>query len=131
MAMMLLFAGAFVLFGDDLIGFMGFDADTAGGTVLRIGRTYILVTASAYVFVAVALVISQALAGAGATLFPLLLETAVFGVLALPLGAWAAGQADVFGLRALWMVTVLLHLVVAIAYVVWFRLGTWATKVLR
>jgi len=131
MAMMLLFAGAFVLFGDELIGFMGFDTKASGGDVLRIGRTYILVTASAYVFVAVALVISQALAGAGATLFPLLIETAVFGVAALPLGAWAAAHADEHGLRALWMVTVLLHLVVAVAYVVWFRLGTWATKVLR
>ena len=50
---------------------------------------------------------------------------------ALPLGAWAAAHADEYGLRALWLVTVLLHLVVAVAYVVWFRLGTWATKVLR
>jgi putative MATE family efflux protein len=131
MAMMLLFAGAFVLFAEPLIGFMGFDARDEGGQVLRICRTYMLVTASSYVFVAVALVISQALAGAGATLFPLVLETIVFGVLALPLGAWAAANADAYGLRALWIVIVGLNLVTAIAYVVWFRLGTWASTVLK
>lgn len=131
MAMMLVFAGAFVLFSDELIAFMGFDAKAHGSDVLRIGRTYMLVTASSYVFVAVALVISQALAGAGATVFPLVLETVVFGLLALPLGAWATAEAQDYGLRALWIVIVGLHLVTAIAYVVWFRLGTWATKVLR
>ena len=58
-------------------------------------------------------------------------KCADFGVLALPLGAWAAAHADVYGLRALWIVLVGLNLVTAIAYVVWFRLGTWASTVLK
>jgi putative MATE family efflux protein len=131
MAMMLLFAGAFVLFADDLIGFMGFDQQAGGGDVLRLGRTYLYVNAAGYVFIAVALVISQAMAGAGATKFSMLLELATFGILAWPLGLWAAHNADRFGMRMLWLVAVALHLAIAVAYVVWFRLGTWARKELR
>lgn len=130
MAMMLMFAAAFVLFAEPLIGFMGFDQG-GGDDVLRISRTYLYISASSYVFLAVALVLSQALAGAGATGFPLVLECLVYAVAAWPLGSWAAHNADTFGLRGLWLVAVALHLAVAVAYVVWFRLGTWASKVLK
>lgn len=131
MAMMLLFAGAFVLFAEPLIGFMGFDQAGAGADVMRIGRTYLYINASSYVFLAVALVISQAMAGAGATRFPLVLETLAYAVVAWPLCAWAAGAGDLYGMRALWMVAVAVHLAVAIVYVVWFRIGRWADTVLR
>ncbi len=132
MAMMLLFAGAFVLFAEPLIGFMGFDQGAgSGGDVLRISRTYLTISVSSYVFLAVALVLSQALAGAGATGFPLVLECLVYAVAAWPLGRHAAENADVLGLRGLWLAAVALHLAVAVAYVVWFRLGTWASKELK
>jgi putative MATE family efflux protein len=131
MAMMLLFAGAFVLFADPLIGFMGFDAASGGEAVRRIGRTYLYVSASGYVYLAVALVISQAMAGAGATRFAMLLELVAYGIAGWFLANWAAGRADDFGLRGLWLVAVVVHLAVAIAYVVWFRRGTWLAKELR
>lgn len=131
MAMMLLFAGAFVLFADPLISFMGFDVQGDGDAVRRLGRTYLYVSSAGYVFVAVGLVISQAMAGAGATRFALVLETLAYGVGGLVLGGWAASRAGDLGLRALWLVAVAVHLAVAIAYVVWFRRGTWLTKELR
>jgi Na+-driven multidrug efflux pump len=133
MAMMLLFAATFVLFADQLIGTMGFDAasDVRAEDVRRIGRTYLYVTSSGYVFLAVAIVLSQALAGAGATKFPFLIELLAYGVIGFPLTGWVASRADVWGLRGLWAVAVALHLVVAIAYVVWFRFGGWVRKELK
>jgi MATE family, multidrug efflux pump len=133
MAMMLLFAGAYVLFADKLLGAMGFDlgASTDVAAVMRMGRTYLYVTSAGYVFLAVGIVLSQALAGAGATKFPLLIEVAAYGAVGYPLTQWVARQADVYGLRALWAMAVALHLAVAIAYVLWFRFGGWVRKELR
>lgn len=136
MMMMLLFAGAYVLFSDPLLAIMGFDvADVSDPAMAErvkdIGRTYLFVTSAGYVYLAVAVVISQALAGAGATKFPFVLEVLAYGVIGYPLTAWVADQADVFGLRGLWAVAVGLHLAVAVAYVLWFRFGPWARKELR
>jgi Na+-driven multidrug efflux pump len=133
MGMMLLFAGAYVLFMNPLLGLMGFDVGgTLNGSAVReIGRTYLYVMSSGYVFLAVAVVMSQALAGAGATKFPLLIEVVAYGIIGYPLTGWVAENAERFGLRGLWAVSVLLHLAVAAAYVLWFRFGRWAGKELR
>jgi Na+-driven multidrug efflux pump len=133
MAMMLLFAGAYVLFADGLLRIMGFDV-TGGSdadTVIEIGRTYLYATSSGFVFLAVAIVLSQALAGAGATKFPLLIEVIAYGVVGWPFTGWVASRTADFGLRGLWLAAVTLHLAVAVAYVLWFRFGTWTRKVLR
>jgi Na+-driven multidrug efflux pump len=136
MAMMLLFAGVYVLFADPLLGFMGFDVGGAASAeeadaVRRIGRTYLYVTSSGYVFLAVAVVLSQALAGAGATKFPFFIDLIAYGVVGVPVVMWAAGNADTLGLRGIWMTAVAGHLAVAVAYVLWFRYGSWARKELR
>lgn len=133
MAMMLLFAGAWTLFADPLLGIMGFDvAESVNALRVRdLGRTYLYVSASGYVLLAVAVVISQALAGAGATKFPFVLEVFVYGLIGFPFTWWVARNAGTFGLRGLWAVAVTLHLVVAVAYVIWFRYGPWAKKELR
>jgi putative MATE family efflux protein len=132
MMMMLLFAGAYVLFAEPLLGVMGFDVgvgeDMDVQQVRDIGRTYLYVSSAGYVFLAVAVVISQALAGAGATKFPFVLETLAYGVIGYPLTGWVAARTDQFGLRAFWAVAVALHLAVAIAYVIWFRHGRWLKK---
>jgi Na+-driven multidrug efflux pump len=133
MMMMLLFAATYVLFADPLLGVMGFDLTGAANAevVREIGRTYLYVNSAGYVFLAVAVVISQALAGAGATKFPFVLEVIAYGAIGYPLTGWVAARADIFGLRGLWAVAVLLHLAVAVAYVIWFRHGPWARKELR
>jgi Na+-driven multidrug efflux pump len=133
MLMMLIFAGLYVLFADELLAMMGFDAaaGTDSGQVMDIGRTYLYVTTSGFVFLAVAVVISQALAGAGATKFPLLIELVMYGAVGYPFVEWAAGHADEWGLRALWLAAVALHLAVAILYVLWFHFGPWAKKEIK
>jgi putative MATE family efflux protein len=127
LAMMVGFAAVYVLFPDALLRLMGFGVSTDPAT-LELGRTYLYVSSAGYVYLAVATVVSQALAGAGATKFPLLIEVVFYGAIGYPLTAWAAGQADTYGLRGLWLVGVILHFTVAVAYVVWFRTGRWLRK---
>jgi Na+-driven multidrug efflux pump len=114
---------------------MGFDAGSNGDVdvmaVRRIGRTYLFATSSGFVYLAVAVVISQALAGAGATKFPLLIEVVAYGLVGFPLTGWVASHAHDWGLRGLWLTAVAIHLAVAVAYVLWFRLGSWTRKELR
>ena len=135
MAMMLVFAACYVLFADQLLGLMGFDAAAGSdaASVLEIGRTYLYISSSGFVFLAVAVVISQALAGAGATKFPLLIELIMYGAVGYPLVQWAAAHAhaDGWGLRGLWLAPVALHLAVAIVYVLWFHFGPWAKKEIK
>ncbi len=135
-AMMCLFAATYVLFADSLLGLMGFDLEvgnaSANAEVVRsVGRMYLLVASSGFVFLAVAVVLSQALAGAGATKFPLLIEVVAYGAIGYPLTAWAAENAGEFGLRGLWLAAVAVHLGVAVVYVLWFRLGSWARTEIR
>jgi Na+-driven multidrug efflux pump len=112
---------------------MGFDVGRTVDVemVREIGRTYLYVNSAGYVYLAVAVVVSQALAGAGATRFPFFLEVLVYGAVGYPLTGWVAENAHRFGLRGLWGVAVVLHLAVAVAYVLWFRYGRWIRRELR
>ena len=95
---------------------------------MRIGRTYLGVSSAGYVYMAVGIVLSQAMAGAGETK-PALVDrvpraTSCSGC---PLVWVVASHADALGgLRALWIAVLATHLAVAVAYVVWFRRGSWA-----
>jgi putative MATE family efflux protein len=130
-ATMLLFAAAYVIFAEPLIRFLGHE--TSAGefeAVVRIGRTYLAVTSAGYAYMAVGIVLSQAMAGAGHTKPALWIEGLGYVVLGLPLTWFVAHRAaDLGGLRALWLAALATHLAVAIAYVVWFRRGTWSRPV--
>ncbi len=126
-ATMLLFAAAYVLFADPLIRVLG--SDYKGGDfaeVARIGRTYLYVSSAGYVYLAIGVVLSQALAGAGSTKASLVIETVGYVLIGLPL-AWAAAHhaPALGGLRGLWLAALAAHLAVAAGYVVWFRRGHW------
>jgi Na+-driven multidrug efflux pump len=129
-ATMLLFAAAYVLFADPLIRFFGHDVDSAEmEAVVRIGRTYLGLSSAAFVYVAVGLVLSQAMAGAGSTRPSLLIDLVGYVLVGLPVCWLVATHADALGgMRALWLTALLVHLGVAAAYVVWFLRGTWTTS---
>ena len=66
-AMMLVFAACYVLFAEPLIRLMGADVQVANfADVVRIGRTYLHVSSAGYVYLAIGVVLSQAMAGRGA-----------------------------------------------------------------
>jgi Na+-driven multidrug efflux pump len=128
-ATMLLFAAGFVLFAEHLIRFLGHDVGEVGDfdDVVRHGRTYLMVSSAGYVYLAIGLVLSQALAGAGHTKPCFWIECLGYVVLGFPLAFFASREAGVLGgLRALWLAVLATHLAVAAAYVVWFRRGGWA-----
>jgi putative MATE family efflux protein len=127
-ATMLVFAAAYVLFAEPLIRFFGRDVGTVDmDAVVSIGRTYLGLSSAAYVYMAVGLVLSQAMAGAGSTRPSLVIEVVGYGLIGVPLTWFVATHADALGgLRALWLAALATHFAVAVAYVVWFRRGTWA-----
>jgi putative MATE family efflux protein len=128
-ATMLLFAAAFVIFADPLIRFLGSTEGAHGDfeNVVSHGKTYLVVSSAGYVYLAIGLVLSQAMAGAGQTKPSFWIECLGYVVVGLPL-AWIASTnaSDLGGLRGLWLAVVVTHLLVAAAYVVWFRRGRWA-----
>jgi putative MATE family efflux protein len=127
-ATMLLFAAAFVIFAEPLIRFLGTDVGEGNfDDVVNHGRTYLVVSSAGYVYLAIGLVLSQAMAGAGQTKPSFWIECLGYVVVGLPL-AWVASThaPNLGGLRALWLAVVVTHLLVAAAYVVWFRRGRWA-----
>ncbi|MCC7138313.1 MAG: MATE family efflux transporter [Planctomycetes bacterium] len=128
-ATMLVFAAGYVLFAEPLIRFFGHDVGAGQmDAVVSVGRTYLGLSSAAYVYMAVGLVLSQAMAGAGSTRPSMVIELVGYGLVGFPLAWWVAEHAQALGgLRALWLAAVATHLAVAVAYVVWFRRGTWAT----
>lgn len=130
-ATMLLFAASYVLFAEPLIRFLGHDGGMGDASefdaVVRIGKTYLNVSSAGYVHIAIGIVLSQAMAGAGSTKSSFLIEFVGYGVIGLPLcGIVAAHAGALGGLRALWLAVLATHVVVAALYVVWFRRGRWA-----
>jgi putative MATE family efflux protein len=128
-ATMLVFAALYVLFSEPLIRFLGHDSGPGIGDfaeVVRIGKTYLEVSSASYVYVAVGIVLSQAMAGAGSTKAAFWIETLGYGVFGLPL-AWivAKNAESLGGLRALWLAVLVTQVGVAAAYVIWFRVGRW------
>jgi Na+-driven multidrug efflux pump len=67
------------------------------------------------------------MAGAGQTKPSFWIECLGYVVVGLPLAFVASTYApNLGGLRGLWLAVVVTHLLVAAAYVVWFRRGRWA-----
>ncbi len=127
-ATMLLFAAAYVLFADPLIRFLGSDSKVGDfEAVVRIGTTFLQVSSAGYAYVAIGIVLSQAMAGAGHTLPSFFIELVGYGLIGFPV-AWIVSEhaGTLGGIRALWLAVLGTHLAVAAAYVVWFRKGHWA-----
>jgi Na+-driven multidrug efflux pump len=126
-AMMLLFACGYVLFAEPLIRFLGSESRSADfDSVVRLGRTFLLVSSAGYAWVAIGIVLSHALAGAGRTKAAFAIEVVGYTLIGAPLAWLVAQNVDFFGgVRGLYLAMLGTHLLVACAYVVWFRLGHW------
>ena len=127
-ATMLLFAAVYVLFAEPLIRFLGSESRAPDfEAVVRIGKTFLTVSSAGYAYVAIGIVLSQAMAGAGHTKPSFVIELLGYAVLGYPLAWIVAEHAPALGgIRALWLAVLATHLAVAVAYVVWFRRGRWA-----
>lgn len=121
----------FFLFAEPVMEFFFLFKKSVEPDVLRYGGTYLGIVCPAYPFIAVGIVLAQALNGAGSTKTPLCFDAFAFLLIQIPLAlimrdfAWGG---SVWGLRGVYVSMLVTNVLLAGIYVVWFRLGTWKKK---
>ena len=95
--------------------------------VLEVGREYLYVIGSTYAFLGVAVVLSQALSGAGATLSSFAIDTVVLLGLLVPFTLLMLIFSDL-GRVETWFIIAAGNVLSAIAYAVWYKHGSWVHK---
>ena len=95
--------------------------------VLAVGREYIHVIGATYAFLGVAVVLSQALSGAGATLSSFAIDTLVLLALIVPFTIVMLVFFDLSRLQT-WFIIASGNVLSALAYIAWYRRGTWVHK---
>jgi Na+-driven multidrug efflux pump len=119
--LMAVVATTYLLFGPEIVGFFDPDPD-----VVAVGRRYLGVVAGSYLLLGVAVVLSNALSGAGDTLISFLLDFIIIMGLQVPLllvlAWWGASLDAIFALVALG------NAVSALAYGAWYARGRWGLR---
>jgi putative MATE family efflux protein len=131
---MTLIGAAYFVWAVFLLRFFGPDpelievgpADATYADAIRIGVVYMRAVVFSYPFVAVAVVLSQALNGAGSTKTPLAIDAAGLLLVQIPL-AWGLANTSL-GLKGIWYAIVASNVLMAIVYVIVFRVGRWKQK---
>ena len=123
-ALMLALAFVYVRFAEPIISF--FDDDPR---VLAVGEEYLGLVAYTYALLGVAVVLSQAMTGAGATLESLLVDAAVLALGVLP-AAYLVVQVFELPRQALWQVVAAGNLAGALAYAAYYARGRFLRKTL-
>jgi putative MATE family efflux protein len=119
--LMLFLVWLYLAHSDTIVGF--FDD---GETTLAVGREYFRTVGLTYGLVGVAVVLSQAINGAGATLSSLLVDALVLMVL-IPVAIYAAEILRI-ARPHFWMLIALGNVVTAIGYIGWYARGTFLQK---
>jgi len=109
-------------FAPEIIGI--FDNTPA---VITVGQEYLYIVGSTYAFLGVAVVLSQALSGAGATLSSFAIDAAVLMGLLIPFTFAMLAFFDLTRVQT-WVIIAGGNVLTCIAYVIWFRLGHWRHK---
>jgi len=95
--------------------------------VIEVGREYIRIIAVTYAFLGVAVVISQALSGAGATLSSFAIDSVVLLAVIVPFTLLMLIFFDLSRVET-WYIIAAGNVLSALAYVAWFKRGTWVDK---
>jgi putative MATE family efflux protein len=112
---------AFLFFSADIIGIFN-DAPQ----VIAVGQSYLQIVGVSYLFFGVAIVISQALAGAGATMAGFTIDAFVLLGLVIPVSLIVIGVTDLTQTMT-WALIAGGNVVTGIVYTHWFRRGKWVT----
>jgi MATE family, multidrug efflux pump len=131
---MTIIGAAYFVWAAFLLRFLGSDpelielgqADASYADAIRIGVVYMRAVVFSYPFMAVAVVLSQALNGAGSTKTPLAIDAVGLLLLQIPL-AWGLANTSL-GLEGIWYAIVASNVLMAIVYVIVFRVGRWKLK---
>ncbi len=95
--------------------------------VVAVGTTYLRVTVFSYVFMAVSIVMAQALNGAGSTRTPMVIDSVGLILIQIPL-AFLLSREPGLGLRGVWFAIVASNAIISVIYVVLFKTGRWKKK---
>ncbi|MEZ4288083.1 MAG: MATE family efflux transporter [Polyangiales bacterium] len=115
----------YVLFSAPIIRF--FDP---ADNVMQIGQQYLLVVAGSYAFFASAIVLSQAMTGAGATFSSLVLDICVVFGIVVPAGYVVAITLDL-PKEILWATVALSNLVTFVVFAIYYARGRFLRKKLK
>jgi Na+-driven multidrug efflux pump len=108
----------YFVYTNEVIGF--FDGSEA---VLAVGREYVRWVAPSYCLLAVAVVLSQAMTGAGATLTSMALDSGMLLLLVIPGAVFVTAFLGV-PRTALWTIIAAGNGLGALAFIVWYRRGS-------
>jgi putative MATE family efflux protein len=110
----------FVFFAPYLI--MLFNNNAA---VVRIGSSFLRITALGTVFIAPGLILGRSMAGAGDTVSPMIITFISLWLVQIPLAIFLS---RVLGIDGIWFAILTAYLVMAFMGVFWFQLGRWKHK---
>jgi putative MATE family efflux protein len=110
---------AFMLFTPEIIGFFN-DAPA----VIAVGEDYLRIVGASYLFFGAAVVISQALTGAGATMAGFTIDALVLLGLVVPATLVTISATDITQTQT-WTIIACGNVLTGVVYATWFRRGTW------
>lgn len=113
---------AFFFFGDTIIGIFN---DSPG--VIRVGQDYLAIVGASYLLFGVAVVLSQAMTGAGATMIGFTIDAIVLLMAVVPAMLIVIAVTDLTQTMT-WTVVAIGNALSGLAYFLYFRRGTWASK---
>jgi len=117
---MLVMALSYIFFAPHIIMFFNDNVE-----VIRVGSHFLKVSAFGYLFIALGVVLSRSLVGAGDTVAPLVITFFALWVFQIPLAIWLA---KTFGLGGIWYAFLVAYIVQGTLSVIWFQLGRWKRK---
>ena len=117
---MLLIGGSYLYWSEPLFAF--FDPHPE---VIGYGKTYMSYLSIAYLFIAISLVLSHALNGAGNTITPMFLDAVLYLPLQTTLALELTRSQEPQGI---WIAILLSNLILALAYIASFLRGSWKHK---
>src|SRR5690606_11203889 len=98
-------------------------------TVHTIGAEYLRIVGATYVFLGTAVVLSQALAGAGATMASFAIDSVVLCLLLIPATLLMLAFFDLSRVET-WLLIAAGNVLSCAAYIVWYRRGDWLRKII-
>jgi len=130
---MLIVYGLYVYFGEEIINlFLDENSTETGATsrteIVAVGVEYLTIVGATYIFLGVAVVISSALSGAGATRACLVIDASILLGIVVPLTVAMWNFTDLTPTQT-WYLIAIGNLLSAIGYAAWFGKKSWIHKV--
>ncbi len=95
--------------------------------VVQAGANYLRIVSLSYIFVAVSIVLSKSMQGAGYTMVPMVITSITLIVIQIPLALWLPYILKI-GVQGIWWAIVISYITQCILMTFWFQKGNWKLK---